>query len=156
MLHSFIPHEWSTIQQYYMRRHPRVVANFTKSQKNGDSIETWKRHLVQELIQYSLDSWKHRNDQLHRALETAYRKQQQQQLICRIHELYHESAALTRPGDKKYFRLPCRLRVKQTNLVRLETWVNMVEMVLLRHHERAAREMIDPWHRHRPGMTRSP
>jgi hypothetical protein len=156
MLQGFIPHEWSILQQSYLRRNPRVVDNPSKSQKNGNSIETWKRHLVQELIQYSLDSWKHRNDQLHGALETTNRKQHRQQLIRRIHELYRESGTLTRIEDKKYFRLPCRLRVKQTNLVRLETWVNMVEMVLLRHHERVAREMIDPWHRHRPGMTRSP
>ena len=86
--------------------------------------------MVNELVQYALDSWNYWNDQLHGKLAKENRTDHQRQLIQQIHRLYCESAILTRPEDRKYFRMPCRLRVKQKNLVRMETWANMVELVL--------------------------
>jgi hypothetical protein len=109
--------------------------------------------MVSELVQYTLDSWQYRNDQLHGTLAKENQRIHKQHLIRRIHTLYCESAILTRAEDRKYFRMPCRLRVKQKNIVHLETWANMVELVLRQHRERETRVMSDPWHRHEPGIA---
>jgi hypothetical protein len=155
ILQGFITTEWSAIQQRYIRKNPTLFdpSNNIKKQKSNDTLGTWKRCLVSELTQYTLDCWHYRNDQIHGALETANRQLHHRQLIQRVRKLYCESTILTRTEDRKYFRMPCKLRVKQKNIVRLETWANMVELVLRQHRERETREMIDPWHRQGPGVS---
>ena len=155
ILQCFITTEWSLLQQRYVCRHPKLFdpSNNTKKQKSSDTLGTWKRNMVSKIIQYTLDCWQYRNDQLHGSLEQVNRHLHHRQLLRRIRTLYCESTILTRTEDRRYFRMPCRLRVKQKNIVRLETWANMVELVLRQHREREARVMNDPWHRHGPGPT---
>ena len=129
------------------RLHPHPIKRPT--------IEGWKKTFATELISYSIDCWQHRNDKLHGALDILHDTQHRKLLHKRVRQLYKESSILTRPDDKRYFHMPCRLRVKQRH-VTLETWADTVGLIIIRHRERTARETLDTWIMQRPGTTHSP
>ena len=98
ILQGFITTEWGTLQRQYMNMNPRLIdpSKQVWKQTNSDTISTWKQHMVNELVQYALDSWNYRNDQLHgKKLAKENCTDHQRQLIQQIHRLYCESAILT-------------------------------------------------------------
>ena len=154
ILQGFFVHEWSRIQRHYMRHHPQPQRLSTSTYRRP-TIESWKKTFATELISYSIDCWQHRNDKLHGALDILHDNQHRKLLHKRVRQLYKESRILTRPDDKRYFHMPCRLRVKQRH-VTLETWADTVGLIITRHRERTARETLDTWIMQRPGTTHSP
>jgi hypothetical protein len=108
-----------------------------------------------ELVSYTIDCWQHRNDKLHGALEILQDTQQKKLLHKRVRKLYTASSVLTRTDDRRYFQMPCRLRLKQ-RIVTLETWADTVGLIIKRHRERTARETLVTWIKQRPGVTHSP
>jgi hypothetical protein len=145
LLQGFITTEWSDIQLRYLRNNPTTQGPF-QSSKNSNTIGTWKRTFVTELIRYALDSWQHRNDtKLHGALDQANDREVKRALQHRVRTLYSQSKALTRTQYKRLFHVPCRLRQRYHSSLRLETWADTVELVLRQHRERVTRETLDPW-----------
>jgi hypothetical protein len=59
ILQGFITTEWSELQQRYISRNPKVFdsSNNVKKQKSSDTLGTWKRCLISEITQKTLDCW---------------------------------------------------------------------------------------------------
>ena len=119
--------------------------------QHSNTITTWKRFYVTELIRYTIDSWQHRNDKLHGALDIVTDRAYKRELKHRIRTLYHQSQELRRPNDKRLFQVPCRIRLQYHSTLRLETWADAAELVIRQHRERTARETLDPWLHDRQG-----
>jgi hypothetical protein len=156
LLQGFPVTEWSSLQRFYMRHQPPPHLPSPSSQPHKRAtIESWKKMFTTELVSYTIDCWQHRNDKLHGALEILQDTQHKKLLHKRVRQLYTSSSILTRTDDRRYFQMPCRLRLKQ-RIVTLETWADTVGLIIKRHRERTARETLDTWIMQRPGVTHSP
>ena len=141
---GFLVHNWSTIQQRYIKQNHLIYQPIIHGKKlpTHDTIEVWKRYLAKELVTYTMDCWQYRNDTLHAAEEQATTKHHRQCLIATVRTLYEDSRSLTRDKDKKFFRMPCRLRVRQ-HTSGLQTWADTVGLIISNHRERTTRDTID-------------
>jgi hypothetical protein len=143
LLQGFITTEWGDLQLRYLKHNPQPQG--LQSSTRSNTIVTWKRAFVTALIRYALESWQHRNDKLHGALEQVNERESKRALKHRIRTLYAQSKELTRTSDKRLFKVPCRIRLRYHSSLRLETWADTVDLVLRQHRERVTRETLDPW-----------
>jgi hypothetical protein len=128
-----------------MRANPRVYdASQGKKQAKTHTIEVWKRRFTTELVNYSIDCWQHRNDQLHGVLERKGERELRKELIQQVRQLYSDSRQLTNERDTRLFRMPCRLRVKQPT-TQLQLWTATATATIQHHQDMLRRGTLDGW-----------
>ena len=135
-LQGFVSKSWWKAQQIFWKEERIVV---TKRLQN-----TWQRHFILSLLEYTRSNWMRRNEFLHGSQTEDTRKKTRERVKTKVKELYDSWGGTGTREEQKLFRVPLQQRLKRSTQ-NLEIWIDMAESSLRRHREKQIQLTMDEW-----------
>ena len=137
-LQGFWHQDWSTLQYHHV--------HLLKMHQN---ISQWCSTVILEVLQYSYECWKIRNEYLHKATSSEEKRLELQQTVRQLYVDPDRFLNYSRE-KRRLFSVPLEKKLKCSNSI-LESWIDIVEMRLRLDREENTRRTIICWLRNKSG-----